>query len=64
MHKQRGFIGYIFLILIALAALKYFFDWSIFEAATTEAGRATVGYMKDILVWIKEFIISLWSYVH
>ncbi|KKQ83091.1 MAG: hypothetical protein UT07_C0010G0015 [Parcubacteria group bacterium GW2011_GWB1_38_8] len=53
---NRGFIGLLILIIIALAALKYFLDWSIFDAADSEQGRNTIEYIKNILN------IS-WSYI-
>ena len=61
MKKDRGFIGTLLLIIAGLAALKYFFDWSIFDALESEKGRATVGYIKDVLVWLKNFIVSVFS---
>jgi hypothetical protein len=50
---NRGFIGTLFLIIVGLALLKYFFDWSIFDAAATEEGRATIDYIRKILnaIW-------------
>ena len=48
-NKERGFIGTIFLIIIGFAALKYFFNWSIFDAAASEEGRGTVSYIRQIL---------------
>ena len=53
---NRGFIGLLILIIIALAALKYFLDRSIFDAADSEQGRNTIEYIKNILN------IS-WSYI-
>jgi len=55
MEKNRGFIKTILIIVIALAFLKYFFDWSIFDLAESERGRATLAYIKDV-------IASIWSY--
>ncbi len=37
------------IIIIGLALLKYFFDWSIFDAASSEQGRGTISYIRDIL---------------
>lgn len=54
--KNRGFIGLFILIIIALAALKYFLDWSIFDAADSKQGINTIEYIKNILN------IS-WSYI-
>jgi len=51
---NRGFIGLLILIIIALAALKYFLDWSIFDAADSEQGRNTIEYIKNILQNIPE----------
>ena len=54
--RQKGFIGILVLIIIALAALKYFFNWSIFDAAASEEGRGTISYIRDILN-------TIWSYL-
>jgi len=47
--EDRGFISWLILIIVALALLKYFFNWSIFDAAATEQGRGTISYIRDIL---------------
>lgn len=44
------------LAIIALALLKYFFNWSIFDAAASEEGRSTINYIRDVLNF-------LWSYL-
>ena len=51
--NQDGFIALIVFFIIALALLKYFFDWSIFEASSTPQGQETVSYTKRVLdtVW-------------
>ena len=53
MARQAGFIGKLILIVIALVLLKYFFNWSIFDAASSEQGRRTIEYIKDVfsVVW-------------
>jgi hypothetical protein len=53
MKKDGGFISWLILLIIALALLKYFFNWSIFDAAASEQGRNTIRYMRDVfnLVW-------------
>jgi len=56
MNRQRGFVGWIVLIIIALALLKYFFNWSIFDVANSEQGRNTINYIKDVSAFI-------WSYL-
>ncbi|OHA88978.1 MAG: hypothetical protein A3C70_00510 [Candidatus Zambryskibacteria bacterium RIFCSPHIGHO2_02_FULL_43_14] len=53
---NRGFIGKFVLIIIALAALKYFFDWSVFDAASSEQGRKTISYIREVLD-------TAWSYI-
>ena len=55
-RKNKGFIGIIVLIILGLAALKYFFDWSIFDAASTEEGQGTISYIRQILD-------TVWSYL-
>ena len=60
---NKGFISTIVVIIIALAALKYFFDWSIFEAAGTSEGQGTLAYVKDLLVWMKDAVVTVWHYI-
>ena len=54
--RQKGFIGILILIIAALAALKYFLNWSIFDAAASEEGRSTIGYIRDVFNFV-------WSYL-
>lgn len=51
--KNGGFVSLIIMIIIALAAAKYFFGWSIFSALSSEEGQGTVSYLRDIwnVVW-------------
>lgn len=56
MKKDGGFIGLIILIILGLAALKYFLDWDIFDAASTEEGQNTIGYIRNV-------INTVWSYI-
>lgn len=63
-NKEQGFIQLVIVIIIALVAAKYFFDWSIFEAAGTAEGQGAMAYLKDILVWIKDQLLALWGYIH
>jgi hypothetical protein len=53
---NQGFIGTILLVILGLAALKYFFNWSIFDAAASDEGRSTIGYIRDVLNWIWYYI--------
>ena len=55
-NKQSGLIGIIILIIIALAFLKYFFNWSIFEALSTPKGKETAEYIHHV-------VEVLWSYL-
>lgn len=56
MKKQRGFINIIIVIILGLAAAKYFFGWSIFDAAETPEGQGTVVYIRKVLD-------TIWSYL-
>jgi hypothetical protein len=62
---RKGFISTIVVIVIALALLYYFFDWSIFEFASSERGQKTIEYTKDVLVltwsYLKVPISFLWD---
>ncbi len=53
---NKGFIGFLILIIIALALAKYFLDWSIFDALSTEKGMATVQYVKQVVSTIWEYV--------
>jgi len=65
--RQKGFIGQLILVVIALALLKYFFNWSIFDAANSEQGKMTINYIKDVLniAWsyIRTPILFIWQKV-
>lgn len=63
LNKEKGFIETIILIIVGLALLKYFFDWSIFEFLSSAQGREVFQYVKDIFTWIKEAIVSLINYI-
>jgi len=53
MKRSGGFINTLVIIILALAAAKYFFGWSIFDAAETSEGQGTVVYIRRILdtIW-------------
>lgn len=61
---NKGFIGIIVVIIIGLAALKYFFNWSIFDALGSSQGQVTVSYLQDIFSHVKDWVLQLWSYIH
>lgn len=61
---EKGFVGIIILIIIALVLLKYFFNWSIFEAAGTPEGKSTLSYLTDLLHWLRDLAVSAWNYIH
>ncbi len=63
-EKEKGFIGIIVIVILALAALKYFFDWSIFEFLGSPEGKSVLDYVKQILFWLKDAALALWSYIH
>lgn len=54
--NDKGFIGLIILIIIALVLLKYFLNWSVFQAAATPQGQETVSYTHQIFN-------TIWSHV-
>ena len=64
---QGGFITTLLLIIVGLALLKYFFNWDIFDAASSEEGRGTISYIRDVLdkVWsVIEFPVEFaWNEV-
>jgi hypothetical protein len=65
--NQDGFIALIVFFIIALALLKYFFDWSVFEASSTPQGQETVSYTKRVLdtIWyyLQAPIAWIWSQI-
>lgn len=66
-EEQKGFIHLILLGLVALALLKYSFDWSIFDALASEQGQGTVTYIRRVLDTIWSYISApvtfVWNYV-
>jgi len=56
MSRERGFIGLIVLIVIALIILKYLYDFSIFEAAASPQGQGTISYTHQLLN-------TIWNYI-
>jgi len=66
-EKQDGFIALILIFIIALALLKYFFNWSIFEASATPQGQETVSYTRHLLdtIWyyIQAPIAWIWNHI-
>ena len=62
-RRNRGFVSLILIVIIGLALLKYFFDFSIFDALNSEQGRATLTYLKELLVYLKGFILDIWGYI-
>ncbi len=66
-NKDEGFITILLIIIVGLALLKYFFNWSIFDAAASEEGRGTISYIRDVLntVWtyIETPVLFVWNEV-
>jgi hypothetical protein len=54
--EEKGFIGIIILVVIGLVLLKYFYDWSVFEAAATPQGQETISYTRQV-------INTIWGYI-
>jgi len=53
MKTQRGFIGLVVLIIVALIVLKYLYNFSVFEAAGTPQGQSTITYTQQVFgsIW-------------
>ena len=49
MNRNKGFVGIIILIIVALVTLKYFLNWDIFDAAASAKGKGTIDYLRDIV---------------
>lgn len=56
MQNNRGFISIIIILILALAALKYFLNWDIFDAASSDQGQSTLSYIRNI-------INTVWAYI-
>lgn len=63
--KNRGFIGLIFMIILGLAALKYFLDWDVFDAASSDQGKRTIDYVRQVVnvIWsvIEVPVTFIWN---
>jgi hypothetical protein len=55
-NAQKGIIGLIVLIIVALILAKYFLNFNIFSAAASPQGTATVSYTQQVLN-------TGWSYI-
>ncbi len=60
---NRGFVSYLILIIIALALLKYFFEWSLLDAIESERGRNTVLYIRQVLDLAWSYLSTPINYV-
>jgi hypothetical protein len=56
--KEDGLIGLAVLIIIALILLKYFLNWSIFDAAASDQGKSTILYARGIFNFIWAYIAA------
>jgi hypothetical protein len=53
MKKEKGFIQIIVIIIIALAALKYTFDFSIIDFIAQDRVKDTISYIwNDVIVFL------------
>jgi hypothetical protein len=53
---EKGIIGLIVLIIIALILAKYFLNFNVFSAAASPQGTETVGYTQQVLG-------TVWTYI-
>jgi hypothetical protein len=53
---EKGFVMLIVMVILGLAALKYFLNWDIFDAATSDQGKTTITYVRDI-------VNGIWAYI-
>lgn len=53
---EKGFVMLIIMIILGLAALKYFLNWDIFDAAASDQGKTTMTYVRDI-------VNGIWAYI-
>ncbi len=63
--EERGFIGLLILIFIALVVAKYLWNWSIFDATASPQGQDTVSYGHHLwdTVWfyIRTPVVFFWD---
>ena len=60
---NKGFINLIIIIIIGLALLKFFFDFSIFDILEMDRGRATLEYVKELLKGLWDGVLELLAYI-
>lgn len=64
-QKEKGIIGIILLVIVALILLKFFLNWDVFDAASTDQGKSTILYARDLfnLIWhyIAAPVMFIWS---
>jgi|GEM_PF-3598079 len=60
---EKGFTNLIIIIIIGLALLKYFFDFSIFDILAMEKGRATLEYVQELVKSLWEALLALIAYI-
>ncbi len=66
-NREKGIIGWIILIIIALILLKYFLNWDVFDAAASDRGQSTILYIRNVYnaVWsvIAAPVMFIWNSV-
>lgn len=60
---NKGFVSTLVIIILALAAAKFFFDWDIFDAAETPEGQGTVVYIRRVLDVIWSYLLLPLSWI-
>lgn len=60
---NKGFIGRIVLLIIAIVALKYFLDFDLIEWIKTPQAQGiiqpTITFLKTVYFWVDDFIKNL-----
>ncbi len=63
MKNNRGFIGRIVLLIIAVIALKYFLDFDIIEwiksPKVQSVIKPVINFFKNIYFWLDNFVSNL-----
>lgn len=62
-NSQGGFIGLLLLIIVALAALKYFLNFDIFSAAATPQGQGTISYLGRLWDYVSPAVMFVWNQI-
>ncbi|MCA9353053.1 hypothetical protein KC901_02620 [Patescibacteria group bacterium] len=67
-QKERGFLKWILIIVIAIIIASYFFDFSLQDAVEDEQTQSNLGYIWDHIVtfydsYLRQTVEWLWDFI-